>query len=51
LGELEKTLTERLQKPVNETTRKELQSQCVHYFNEDNYIKKLNNLLINELAN
>lgn len=51
LGELEKVLTEGLEKSLNEATRKELQSQCVHYFNEDNYIKKLNNLLINELAN
>lgn len=50
LAELENALTEELQKPLTENMRKELQSQCVHYFNEDNYIKNLNNLLINELA-
>lgn len=51
LVELENALTETLQKPLTEPMRKELQSQCVHYFNEDNYIKNLNDLLINELAN
>ncbi len=51
LTELEKALTEELQKPLTEAKRKELQSQCVSYFNEDNYIKKLNHLLINEFAN
>ncbi len=51
LAELENALTEELQKPLTEAMRKELQSRCVHYFNEDNYIKQLNNLLINEFAN
>lgn len=51
LNELEKALTEELQKPITEAKRKELQSQCVSYFNEDNYKKKLNHLLINEFAN
>lgn len=50
-AELENALTEALQKPPTEAMRKELQSQCVHYFNEGNYIKNLNDLLINELAN
>jgi phosphatidyl-myo-inositol dimannoside synthase len=51
LDELEKALTEGLQKPLTVDMRKELQSQCMHYFNKDNYIKNLNDLLINELAN
>lgn len=51
LDELEKALKDGLQKPLTEVMRKELQSQCIHYFNEDNYIKNLNNLLINEFAN
>ena len=51
LDELEKALTKGLQKPLTEAMRKELQSQCIQYFNEDNYIKNLNDLLINEFAN
>jgi phosphatidyl-myo-inositol dimannoside synthase len=51
LKELENALNEGLQKPLTEAERKELQSQCIKYFNTNNYIKNLNNLLINELAN
>ncbi|GAB2983558.1 hypothetical protein GCM10027049_21030 [Mucilaginibacter puniceus] len=51
LAELENALTEELQKTLTETKRKELQSQCIKYFNEDNYIQHLNDLLINEFAN
>ena len=50
LAELENALTEELQKPLIEIMRKQLQTQCIKYFNEDNYIKNLNDLLINELA-
>ena len=50
LDELEKAITQGLQKPLTDHMRKELQTQCIHYFNEDNYIKKINDLLKNELA-
>jgi phosphatidyl-myo-inositol dimannoside synthase len=51
LKELENALNEGLQKPLTEAERKVLQSQCIKYFNTNNYIKNLNDLLINELAN
>jgi phosphatidyl-myo-inositol dimannoside synthase len=51
LAELEKAIIDGLKKTLTDDSRKELQKQCVHYFNEDSYIKSLNHLLINELAN
>ncbi len=51
LVELQNALTEELQKPLTENMRKELQSRCIQYFNQDDYIKKLNALLTNEFAN
>ncbi len=51
LAELENALTEGLQKRLTDDMRKELQKQCIQYFSEDSYIKKLNDLLINEFAN
>lgn len=51
LTELENILTEELKKSRTDSMRKELQNQCIKYFNEDTYIKNLNSLLINEFAN
>lgn len=45
LEELERTLTEYLKQPLDIAKRKHLQQQCLHYFNEDNYIKNLQLLL------
>lgn len=48
LQELENTLTEYLKYPLDIDQRKQLQQQCLHYFNEDNYINRLQDLLLNE---
>ncbi|WP_429376736.1 glycosyltransferase family 4 protein [Mucilaginibacter sp. UYCu711] len=48
LEELECTLTEYLKYPLDIDKRKHLQQQCLHYFNEDNYINKLQDLLLDE---
>lgn len=48
LGALEKAITEYLSPPVSTTTRLHLQKECLHYFNEDNYIHKLQQLLNDE---
>jgi len=42
---LEEAITGYLIPPVNITTRQHLQEECLHYFNEDNYINKLQQLL------
>ncbi len=48
LEELEHTLTEYLKYPLDIDKRKHLQQQCLHYFSEDNYINKLQDLLLDE---
>ncbi|MBC7401146.1 MAG: glycosyltransferase family 4 protein [Mucilaginibacter sp.] len=48
LEELEHTLAEYLKNPLDMNKRKHLQQQCLHYFNEDNYINKLQELLLDE---
>lgn len=51
LAALEKAITGYLIPPVNITTRQQLQKECLHYFNEDNYINKLQQLLNDEPIN
>jgi glycosyltransferase involved in cell wall biosynthesis len=51
LVELENTLAGYLATPLTVNMRKQLQQKCLHYFNEDNYIDKLQHLLTHELAN
>jgi phosphatidylinositol alpha-1,6-mannosyltransferase len=48
LTELESTLADYLKSPLDIDKRKYLQQQCLHYFNEDNYINKLQELLLND---
>jgi len=48
LIELQNTLSKYLQTPLTPAIRKKLQQQCLHYFNEDDYIIKLEQLLRNE---
>jgi phosphatidylinositol alpha-1,6-mannosyltransferase len=48
LTELENTLAEYLSSPLDMAERKNLQTQCLHYFNENNYMNKLQELLIDE---
>jgi phosphatidylinositol alpha-1,6-mannosyltransferase len=48
LGALEEAITEYLSPPVSTTTRLHLQKECLRYFNEDNYIHKLQQLLNDE---
>jgi phosphatidylinositol alpha-1,6-mannosyltransferase len=46
LEEIETTLAHCLKEPLTADKRKELQKQCLHYFNEDSYKDKLQNLLL-----
>ena len=48
LNELKNTLSEYLQTPLTTVMRKKLQQQCLHYFNEEDYINKLQQLLQDE---
>ncbi|HEY2581884.1 MAG TPA: glycosyltransferase family 4 protein [Mucilaginibacter sp.] len=48
LNELEAAITERLKVPLTETKRKYLQEQCMLHFNENEYINKLEQLIVNE---
>ena len=50
LTELETTLANCLNEPFTDIMRKNLQEQCLHYFNEADYIKNLNQLLNHEFA-
>jgi len=50
LDELEKTIVRYLQNPLTVATRENLQSQCLHYFNELDYRKNLLRLINDELA-
>lgn len=50
LVELENMLEKCLKNLPTIDTRQRLQKQCLHYFNEDNYMNKLQNLLIDEPA-
>ncbi|HWZ36318.1 MAG TPA: glycosyltransferase family 4 protein, partial [Mucilaginibacter sp.] len=45
LTELKNTLSKYLQTPLTPVIRKKIQQQCLHYFNEDDYINKLEKLL------
>lgn len=45
LTELHNCITEYLERPLTPTKRKQLQEQCLGYFNEANYINKLQELL------
>jgi phosphatidylinositol alpha-1,6-mannosyltransferase len=48
LDELEKAITESLATPLSADDRKNLQKQCLLYFNEPNYREHLHQLLMNE---
>ena len=48
LNELEKTITGYLKHPLTVTTRKTLQSQCMLYFNDEDYINNLRRLIEDE---
>jgi phosphatidyl-myo-inositol dimannoside synthase len=48
LDELEKTITGYLKIPLTVQIRQNLQSQCLHYFNESHYRKNLLQLINNE---
>jgi len=48
LTELKNTLSKYLKTPLTPVIRKKLQQQCLHYFNEDSYINKLQQLLRDE---
>lgn len=48
LEEIETALLRYLEKPLTIEKRKDLQRQCLHYFNEDNYINRLQELLLND---
>jgi len=48
LTELKNTLSKYLKNPLTPVIRQNLQQQCLHYFNEDNYINKLQQLLQDE---
>jgi phosphatidylinositol alpha-1,6-mannosyltransferase len=50
LDELETALALYLQKPLTIQARQDLQQRCLQHFNQDNYINKLQQLLINEPA-
>lgn len=50
LDELERTIVRYLQNPLTVATRENLQSQCLHYFNELVYRKNLLQLINDELA-
>jgi phosphatidylinositol alpha-1,6-mannosyltransferase len=48
LEELEHTITNCLNNPQNTSTRQNLQNQCLHYFNENDYINRLEDMLHHE---
>ncbi len=48
LEEIETTLLRHLERPLTIDKRTELQQQCLRYFNEDTYIDKLQQLLLND---
>ncbi|MCC8425717.1 glycosyltransferase family 4 protein [Mucilaginibacter sp. UR6-11] len=50
LTQLENTLEKHLKTPLTLQMRQNLQQQCLQYFNEDQYIRKLQQLLNNEPA-
>jgi phosphatidylinositol alpha-1,6-mannosyltransferase len=48
LGQLEEAITRYLEKPLNLARRKDLQSRCLSYFNEDDYMNNLLKLISDE---
>lgn len=48
LQEIENTLTSYLKQPLTADKRRQLQGQCLHYFNENTYTNKLQQLLLND---
>jgi phosphatidylinositol alpha-1,6-mannosyltransferase len=48
LEEIEIALTRQLDQPLTTEKRASLQQQCLHYFNEETYINKLQQLLLND---
>lgn len=50
LNELEKTISAYLKRPLTVKVRKDLQDQCLRYFNEQDYMKNLEKLIDNEPA-
>ncbi|HEY4194318.1 MAG TPA: glycosyltransferase, partial [Mucilaginibacter sp.] len=48
LGELEKTIDRYLKTPLTLTTRRDLQRQCLLYFNEMHYRNNLKKIINNE---
>jgi phosphatidylinositol alpha-1,6-mannosyltransferase len=48
LDELEKTITHYLEEPLTLARRKDLQSRCLSYFNEDDYMNNLLKLISDE---
>jgi len=48
LNELKTAITEYLKTPLNDEKRKYLQEQCLLHFNENDYMKKLEQLIVNE---
>jgi glycosyltransferase involved in cell wall biosynthesis len=51
MAELEGALTKYLETPLTINSRKEIQQECLRYFNEDDYIDKLQHLLTHEAVN
>jgi len=48
LDEIQSSIEAYLQKPLEVEDRQNLQHLCLHYFNQDNYINKLQQLLMHE---
>jgi phosphatidylinositol alpha-1,6-mannosyltransferase len=48
LDELEKAITECLSIPLTEAKRQYLQKECLHYFNEKEYTKKIEKIMADE---
>ena len=49
LTELESAITRHLENPLTVSERKDLQQRCLHHFNEDIYMNKLEKLITNAL--